>query len=112
MSSVNASTGYTQFHLHLGRSPRLLPPLTPKAVQDARLDFPTNVTNALEAIMNLKTDVADAHDALVAAKISQASTANTKRNDEPELKIDDLVYLSTAHRRQEYLHGSNRRVAK
>jgi hypothetical protein len=26
MSSTNASTGYTNFHLHLGRSPRLLPP--------------------------------------------------------------------------------------
>ncbi|KAG2074102.1 hypothetical protein BDR04DRAFT_1093902 [Suillus decipiens] len=62
MSTVNASTGYTPFHLHLGRTPCLLPPLTPKGVQNAHTDFPSDITNALEAIMSLKTDVANAHE--------------------------------------------------
>jgi hypothetical protein len=33
MSTTNASTGYTPFHLHLGRSPRLIPPLTNEEIK-------------------------------------------------------------------------------
>jgi hypothetical protein len=112
MSSVNASMGYTPFHLHLGRTPRMLPPLTPKNVQSARQDFPTDVANALDAIISLKTDVADAHDALVASRIAQANAANVHRSNEPDFNIGDFIYLSTAHRRREYLNGNNKRVAK
>jgi len=112
MSTVNASTGYTPFHLHLGRTPRMLPPLTPTNVQSAREDFPTEVSNALDTIMSLKTDIADAHDALVASRVAQANTANAHRSNEPTLAIGDCVYLSTAHRRREYLNSNNKRVAK
>jgi hypothetical protein len=112
MSTLNASTGYTNFHLHLGRSPRLIPPLTNENIQSTRSDFPTDVANALEAIVALKTDIADAHDALLASKINQAHHANTHRSSEPTLTVGDLVYLSTAHRRREYLNGDNKRVAK
>ncbi|KAG1836533.1 hypothetical protein F4604DRAFT_1521701, partial [Suillus subluteus] len=112
MSTVNASTGYSHFHLHLGHSPRLLPPLTPEGVKNIQESFPKDIENALEAIVSLKTDVADAHDALLATKISQANTANAHRGKEPDFAVDDLVYLSTAHRRREYLNGNNRRVAK
>ncbi|KAG2063122.1 hypothetical protein BDR04DRAFT_964465, partial [Suillus decipiens] len=112
MSTLNASTGYTNFHLHLGRSPRLIPPLTNENIQSTCRDFPTEVANALEAIVALKTDIADAHDALLASKINQAHHANTHRSFEPTLAVGDLVYLSTAHRRREYLNGNNKRVAK
>ncbi|KAG1805116.1 uncharacterized protein HD556DRAFT_1215970, partial [Suillus plorans] len=112
MSTVNASTGYTPFHLHLGRTPRMLPPLTPEGVRATREDFPADIANALDAIVSLKTDIADAHDALVASRIAQANTANTHRSEEPVFKISDFAYLSTAHRRREYLNGSNKRVAK
>jgi hypothetical protein len=112
MSSVNASTGYTPFHLHLGRTPRMIPPLTPQSIETARQDFPTEVSNALDAIVSLKTDIADAHDALLASRIGQANAANKHRSEEPTFNIGDLVYLSTAHRRHEYLNGDNKRVAK
>jgi hypothetical protein len=39
-------------------------------VDAVRQDFPVDITNALEAIISLKTDVADAHDVLLTAKIS------------------------------------------
>ncbi|KAG1839247.1 hypothetical protein F4604DRAFT_1551814, partial [Suillus subluteus] len=112
MSTRNASTGYTPFHLHLGRTPRLLPPLTPEGMKATREDFPTDIANTLEAIVSLKTNVADAHDALLATRIVQAHTTNQHRNKEPTFEIRDFVYLSTAHRRREYLKGNNKRIAK
>jgi hypothetical protein len=112
MSTVNASTGYTPFHLHLGRTPRLLPPLTIDNVSDVRTDFPTEISNALDAIIALKTDVADVHDALLNLKIAQANAANQHRNEEPNFNIGNLVYLSTAHRHHEYLNSDGKRVAK
>jgi hypothetical protein len=97
MSTTNTSTGYTPFHLHLGRSPRLIPPLTNEEIKNTRNDFPNDVSNALEAIVSLKTDVANAHDALQASKIAQAHAANAHRGNEPKFNVGDLVYLSTAH---------------
>ncbi|KAG1857405.1 hypothetical protein F4604DRAFT_1495621, partial [Suillus subluteus] len=112
MSTKNASTGYAPFHLHLGRIPRLLPPLTPEKVRAIREDFPSDIANALDAIMSLKTDIADAHDALLASRIAQAHSANVHRSEDPPFEVGDFAYLSTAHRRREYLNGSNKRVAK
>ncbi|KAG2737964.1 hypothetical protein P692DRAFT_201673111, partial [Suillus brevipes Sb2] len=112
MSTINASTGYTPFHLHIGRTPRLLPPLVPDEINELRNDFPNDIANAVEAIVALKTDVADAHDALLATRVAQASAANVHRSTEPSFAVGDLVYLSTANRRREYLNGDNKRVAK
>ncbi|KAG2078700.1 hypothetical protein BDR04DRAFT_933608, partial [Suillus decipiens] len=112
MATKNASTGYTPFHLHLGRTPQLLPPLTPDHINQVRDDFPNDIANALEAIVCLKTDVTDAHDALLASRIAQANAANAHRNADPSFQVGNLVYLSTAHRRREYLNGNNKRVAK
>jgi hypothetical protein len=112
MSTINASTRYSHFHLHLGHTPQLLPPLTSQTVDTVRQDFPTDIMNTLEAIISLKTDVADAHDALLTAKISQASSADIHRGDEPTFEVNDLIYLSTAHRRHEYLNGKTKCVAK
>jgi hypothetical protein len=112
MSTTNASTGYTPFHLHLGRSPRLIPPLTNEEIKNTQNDFPNDISNALDAIVSLKTDVADAHDALQASKITQAHAANTHRGNEPKFNVGNLVYLSTAHRQKEYTTGDNKRVAK
>jgi hypothetical protein len=90
----------------------MLPPLTSKNIQSARQYFPTDVANTLDAIISLKTDVADAHDTLVASRIAQANAANVHRSNKPDFNIDDFVYLSTAHRRCEYLNGNSKQVAK
>jgi hypothetical protein len=62
--------------------------------------------------MSLKMDVADTHDALQASKIAQAHAANMHTGEEPSFDVGDLIYLSTAHRQQEYLTSNNKRVAK
>ncbi|KAG2349709.1 hypothetical protein BDR05DRAFT_872048 [Suillus weaverae] len=98
MSMVNMSTGYTPFHLHISRTPCLLPPLTPEGISYTCEEFPNDISNTLEAIISLKTDITDAHDALLTSQIEQASTANTHHSIEPNFEVNDLVYLSTAHR--------------
>lgn len=60
-----------------------MPPLTQEAIQSTQDSFPHDVANAVEAIISLKTDIADAHDALLASKIAQAHTANAHRANEP-----------------------------
>ncbi|KAG1784443.1 uncharacterized protein HD556DRAFT_1196846, partial [Suillus plorans] len=97
---------------HLGWTPCRLPPLTPDRIQKTHKGLPADIVNALEAIVSLKTHIADAHDALLASKISQANTANKHGGKELTFEIGNLVYLSTAHRRREYLNGDNKRVAK
>lgn len=112
MSTINTSMGYTPFHLHLGWTPHLIPPLTTIHISSARNNFPTDIANVLEAIVSLKTDVANAHDTLLASKVTQAHAANTHCSSELCLQIGNLVYLSTAHQWWEYLTSNNKRVAK
>jgi hypothetical protein len=83
----------------------VIPPLTPTTVHAATTYFGLEVTNALDAIISLKTDIADAHDALLATKVSQANSANKHRDLDTCFAINDLVYLSMAHRRRDYLNG-------
>lgn len=62
------------FHLHIGRTPCLIPPLTSETIEDTRNTFPNEITSALDAIVSLKTDVTDAHNALLASRIAQANS--------------------------------------
>ncbi|KXN84696.1 hypothetical protein AN958_12215 [Leucoagaricus sp. SymC.cos] len=68
MNTVNASTGYSGFQLHLGCAPRVIPPIVrePNDASETPVQF-------LEWI---NTDVADARDNLLESKVNQAATAN------------------------------------
>lgn len=108
MNSVNRSTGFSNFQLKIGRSPRIIPPLVSSSFNSADADD----VKASDAIHQLKTDVAEAQDALLMAKVQQAHQANKHRGPEWEFKVGDRVTLTTRHRRNEYKRKGEKCVAK
>lgn len=60
----------------------------------------------------ISTDVADARDNLLLAKISQSFHSNTSRGPSVSYQIGDKVMLSTLNRRKDYKSTDERRVAK
>src|SRR6202040_2254656 len=63
MNSVNVSTGFSNFQLHLGRAPRLIPPIVPADLPES---LRSAATRAEDLISRIKTDVLEAQDNLVA----------------------------------------------
>ena len=106
MNTINASTKFSPFQLHMGRSPRLIPPLTDR---EKKKDGETDAVKLME---RMQTDVAEAKDNLMLAKIFQADHANRKRAPEDAYQENDLVLLSTANRRKEYASTGSGRSAK
>jgi hypothetical protein len=109
MNTVNASTGFSGFQLHIGRSPRIIPPiLTPIAnpeLQDA-------VESATALLQRLTNDAAQAHDNLLQAKVSQAHSADNSRRPDPHYQVGNLVMLSTMIRHHQYKTKGEHRTAK
>jgi hypothetical protein len=96
MNSVNASTGFSNFQICLGRSPRLIPPIVPSKLSP----HPSQTDETLRAqklIMNLQIDIDEAKDNLLKAKVFQTFYANQHRSPEIPYNIGDKVMLSTLH---------------
>jgi hypothetical protein len=111
MNSVNASTGFSNFQIRLGRSPRLIPPLVPTTLTHANT-AEDDASRACNLIQMIQTDVAEAKDNLLLAKIFQAHHSNIHRAPEPPFRIGDKVMLSTLHRRQEFKKKGEKWAAK
>lgn len=107
MNTLNASTNTSPFQLHIGRSPRIIPPL-----QRPSTDETTEDQRARLLLTQLQYDVMEAQDSLLAAKASQATQVNKHRSAELTLATGDKVMLSTRHRRREYMQKGDKRVAK
>ncbi|OJA16296.1 hypothetical protein AZE42_09402 [Rhizopogon vesiculosus] len=107
MNTVNASTGYSPFQLHLGHAPWVLPPLLPLTQV-----LTTDDCAAHMFLKCLHLDLLDTHDNLLASRIAQASSVNKSQSDKPHLAVDDLILLSTKHHRWDYMRKCDSRVAK
>ena len=79
MNTVNTSIGYSGFQLHLGCSPQVILPIVPSTLPD---DFVDAGQMATLVINTLADDVANTHDNLLLAKISQTHYASTTQNPE------------------------------
>jgi hypothetical protein len=109
MNSVNASTGFSNFQLHLGRSPHLIPPIVPSEPPD---DLRSAAVRTEELITQIRTDVMEAQDNLLQAKIFQEQFANTNRGEEFIYQVGDMVMLSTFNRQRKYRKKGEKQAAK
>ena len=105
MNMVNKSTGFSSFQLHLGRSPQLIPPITPAVRAQT-------VVDAVQLMDQISLDVAEAKDNLMLAKIFQADQVNRKCRPEDAYKVDEMVMLSTSNRRKDYTSPGSGRSTK
>ena len=107
MNTINKSTGFTPFQLHMGRSPRVIPPLIP-----AKSSATVSDMDAWHVIRQLEADVLEAQDNLLRAKISQSTQSNKHHMLKFPFKIGSRVRLSTLHRRNKYKAKGERRIVK
>lgn len=96
MNSINASTGFSPFQLHMGRNPRIILPLVFSS------DGTIEDIWAIDVIEHLQTDIKEAQDNFLWAKISQSLSANEHYSNDFPFKKGNKVVLSTLHRHREY----------
>lgn len=108
MNAENASTGFSRFQLHIGRSPRLIPPI----VEQHSLDSTPESSHASNVLNQIDVDVLEARDNLFNAKVAQTHAANLHRGPDPVYAVGDKVMMSTMHRRRDYMQRGDNRVAK
>ncbi|KIM85163.1 hypothetical protein PILCRDRAFT_55979, partial [Piloderma croceum F 1598] len=111
MNTVNASSGFSGFQLRLRRSPHIIP-LIVTSVLDDELKDTLEALRAEAVISKLKTDVNEAKDNLLQAKVFQTHFANRSRRADLVFAVRDKVMLSTLHRQQEYKSKGDGRVTK
>jgi hypothetical protein len=101
MNTVNASTGFSGFHLRMGRSPRIISPAMPEKLP-AELRELEEAKRAIKLVKTLRCDVNIAKDKLWEAKVSQTHAANMKRSKEDVFRVGDpvLLYQKQAQRIQ------------
>jgi hypothetical protein len=82
MNTINASTKFSGFELQMRCSPRLIPSLNLTCFDDKNPDLRAAALEVKAIIDSIKSDIEEAKDNLMAAKINQAFFANKSRNDD------------------------------
>jgi len=99
--------GFTPFQLCMGRSPQVIPPLVPAKSSATVTDI-----DVWHVIWKLETDVFEAQDNFLKAKMSQSIQANKHCMLNFPFAVGACVRLSTLHRWKEYKAKSEKHVAK
>lgn len=107
MNTVNPSMDFSRFQLHLGRSPRIIPPLVSHPTSQSIPDI-----DAHDLLRRIHLDVSEARDNLTLAKVSQRIQADKHRAPEVPFCVGDFVMLNTLNRRRAYMQAGDGRVAK
>jgi hypothetical protein len=105
MNTVNASTKFSGFQLHLGRSPRIIPPMIPQSL-------PMELHNATHTAMSTIKQLSEARDNLLLTKITQSHHADASCRPNPHYQVGDLVMLSTKHWHHAYKKKGEKRTPK
>ena len=111
MNSMNASTGFSNFQLCLGHSPRIIPPIIPDGLTEPISVSSESICTQI-VIDQLQTDVAEAKDNLLQAEMFQTHYANLNRSPKIPFSIGDKVMLSTLHCHQEFKKKGEKWAAK
>jgi hypothetical protein len=109
MNTDNASTNFSAFQLHLGRSPRVIPPIVPSDLPIELADVGVQATTVLNNLLN---NTANARDNLLQAKIQQSHHASSSCSPDPNYAIGDMVMLSTLNCWHEYKKRGEHQTAK
>ncbi|KAG2740844.1 hypothetical protein P692DRAFT_201727585 [Suillus brevipes Sb2] len=99
MNTINASTGFSPFQLHISHSPRILPPLIPATASPENVEEDRTQT----LLSQLNNHVMEAQDNLLAAKAAQATNINKHHVPALTLNVGNRVMLATKHRQREYM---------
>jgi len=99
MNTINTSSGFSGFQLFLGHSPHVILPIVTNDLDSELKDTP-EANHAEMIIARLKTDIDEAKDNLLKAKVFQTHFANKTRRTDFEFTVGDKVILSTLHCRQ------------
>ena len=73
MNTVNASTGFSNFQLHLSRSPHVIPLLIPSSLPQ---NLCSTATQGEDVIAWINVNINEAQNNLLMVKASQAHHAN------------------------------------
>ena len=85
-ASISETTRYAPFELNGGYMPSMI-----KEIKSDKVVAQGINTFAITALQNL----AEAHNAIIEARVFQTETANKHLKDEPKIAIGDMVFLST-----------------
>jgi len=111
MNTINVSTSFSPFQLRMGRSPYLIPPLVAITADKSAMNTP-ETDAAIALIQKIESNILEAKDNLLTAKVTQAEFTNRHHANEDVFTIGDKVMLLTEHRRCEYMQSGSDRVAK
>ena len=75
MNTINKSTGFSPFQLHMGHTPHIMPPFLPNMPNDSADISPPTIA-ARTIAKKLQHDIWEVQDNMIKAKVSQVQQGN------------------------------------